>query len=172
MKIVFIALLFIVCIVSSGLNEKTFFAFNIYQSAQDGSPKSPLERTSAVLYGVKGGKTATSTVYEIAGGKSSVRIRSIEVLFKTTPDNISAKTDPATAIELFRLVVSKSKRSFSLTNDSKVGSVPILISFQPEDYLKYKIILFSNLVPGEYAFIDKTTAAADGKVTAFAFGID
>lgn len=149
-----------------------YFAFNIYQAAQDGGAKAPLEKITASLPAAKGNKTETSTVYEIPGSRSSVRIKSIEALFKTSSDNISAKIDPATVIQLFQLAVSKNKRTFSLVNDSRVGSVTVPISFQPEDYLFYKIILSNNLASGEYAFIDKTTATADGKVTVFAFGID
>ena len=167
MKIVFIALLFIICIASSGLNEKTFFTFNIYQSAQDGGPKAPLERIAAAL-----SKGSKNPVYEIQGSNSSVRIKVTDAIFRAASDNATAKTDPATVIQLYKLAVSKNKRTFSLTASGKFQSTAVSISFQQDYFLNYKIILFNNLVPGEYAFIDKTTATADGSVTVFAFGID
>jgi len=153
------------------LNEKTYFAFNIYLSNQTGGAKAPLERITATLQVSKGAKTATS-VYDIQGSKSTVRIKAIEAIFRTISDNMTAKTDPSTVIQLYQLDISKNKRSFSLTPDSKIQSTSVPISFQQDDYLNFKIILSGYLLPGEYAFVDKTTAKADGSVSVFAFGID
>jgi len=152
-------------------NHKTFFAFNIYQANEKGTPKAPLEKALAVLPVSKGTKT-TSSVYEIQGGKSTRRILAIEALFRATSDNITAKTDPATVILLYKLATSKTKRSFSLTPDSKVLSSLIPISFQQDEFLNFKILLQNYLAPGEYAFIDRTTTSSDGSVTVFTFGID
>ena len=171
MKHISIASMLVVCCSFIILNEKTFFAFNIYQVNEKGTPKAPLEKAQATLTAAKGSKTASS-VYEIQGGKSTRRIMAIEALFRTTSDNISAKTDPATVIQLYKLATSKTKRSFSLTPDIKVPSFLIPLSFQPEDFLNFKILLQSFLAPGEYAFIDRTTASSDGSVTVFTFGID
>lgn len=149
-----------------------FFAFNIYQAAQDGGAKAPLERVTAALPAAKGNKTATTTLYEIAGGKSTVRIRAIETLFNASSDLKTSGTDPSSVIQLYKLDVSKNKRAFSLTPDNRVNSAEIPVSFQSIDNLNFKITLFTALGSGEYAFVDKTSTTASGNVTVFAFGID
>jgi hypothetical protein len=151
--------------------HKHFFAFNIYQSATDGTAKAQLERITARLQTVKG--KSTSTVYEIAGAKSTRRINAVEAMFNASPDLISSRADPSTVIQLYKLEARKNKRLFSLTPDGKVQSEMIAVSFQSEDFgSTYKIILTGYLSPGEYAFIDNTTSAADGSVIVFAFGVD
>lgn len=151
--------------------NKSYFAFNIYQANEKGMPKAPLEMTPAAIVASKGGKPSIS-VYEIQGGKSANRILAIEAMFRATSDNMTAKTDPASVIQLYKLAVSKTKRSFSLTPDSKVQSSSVPISFQQDEFLNFKILLSGYLTPGEYAFIDKSTVKSDGSVTVFTFGID
>lgn len=153
-------------------NPAAFFAFNIYQAAQDGGAKAPLERIYASLPAAKGNKTTTTTLYEIAGGKSTVRIRAIEALFNATSDLKTSGTDPSTVIQLFKLDASKNKRTFSLTPDNRINSIEIPVSFQAIDNLNFKITVFTALGAGEYAFVDKTTTTGNGNVMVFAFGID
>lgn len=157
---------------AKSIKFKKSFAFNIYQAAQDGGAKAPLERITATFPAAKGNKTTTTTVYEIAGGKSTVRIKAIEALFNASSDLKTSSTDPSTVIQLFKLDASKNKRNFSLTPDSKINSAEIPVSFHMEDNLNFKITIFNYLVPGEYAFVDKTSTTASGNVIVFAFGID
>ena len=170
MKQIFITTSFLLCCSLLNKHKEALLAFNIYQASQDGGAKAPLEKITAMLQTSKG--KSTSTVYEITGAKSTTRVYAVEAKFKTASDLKTLKTDPATVIQLYKLEAGKNRRLFSLTTDSKVQSSMITISFQQEDYGNYKIILTSYLIPGEYAFIDKTTAATDGSVTVFAFGID
>lgn len=157
---------------TAGHNFGNVFAFNIYQVGYDGGLKAPLERLYATLPAVKGNKTASATQFEITGGKSTLRIRPTEALFHASSDLKTSGTDPSSVIQLFKLEVSKNKRAFSLTPDNRISSAVVPVSFHAEDNLNFKIILFTTLGAGEYAFVDNTSSTGSGNVVVFAFGID
>lgn len=137
-----------------------------------GAVKARLEQSQAVLQ-TKGKTSATSSSYNISGGKSSIRLKISETFFQSLSDKTTGTINPADYISLYRLSTSKTNRGFVINNDGSNNAMLVPIVFASlESPLSNKVTPANGLVAGEYAFIDKTTLTTDGKVTVWTFGID
>jgi len=130
-----------------------------------GKVRSTLEKSTAVLQKGKG-KNTTASVYNISGSKSSTRLKISEAVFESFSDKTTLTMNPADYIILYKLTIDKNNRSFS-GNESLIAT-----SFTSLEPGMYRVGPSSGLVPGEYAFIDKSTTTADGNFTVWAFGVD
>ena len=130
-----------------------------------GQPASMLEKLTATLQKGKS-KSSTATAYTISGAKSSIRLKIPKIAFEINSDKSTSSMNPADYLVLYKLTTEKNNRSF-LTGESLI---PVDFSFV--DGAGYRAVPSSGLIPGEYAFIDKSTTAADGSFTVWAFGVD
>ena len=81
--------------------------------------------------------------------------------------------NPADYVFLYKLVVGKTYRTFTINTDGTANAMLIPIVFASLDPpFSYKVAPVNGLVPGEYAFIDKSTITSDGKITGWTFGVD
>jgi hypothetical protein len=149
------------------------FAYTI--SAMDpakGAIKAKLEQSQAVLQ-TKGKTSTTSSSYNISGAKSAIRLKISETVFQSLSDKTTGNMNPADYINLYKLSVGKSNRSFTINIDGSSNAMMIPVVFSSlESALLYKIAPANGLVPGEYAFIDKSTTAAEGNMIVWTFGVD
>jgi hypothetical protein len=130
-----------------------------------GKIRTTLEKSNAVLQKGKG-KNTTASVYNISGSKSLTRLKISEAVFQSDSDKSTLTMNPADYIILYKLTTDKNNRSFS-------GSESLIsTSFTSLDYGMYRVAPSSGLVPGEYAFIDKSTTTAEGNFTVWTFGVD
>ena len=56
------------------------------------------------------------------------------------------------------------------TDGGSTSMIPI--SFTMIDQLSRRIVVSGDILPGEYAFVDRTTTETGGNVTVWSFGID
>ena len=130
-----------------------------------GQPASVLEKSTTTLQKGKG-KNSTVSVYTISGAKSLTRLKISQAIFQSDSDKSTLIMNPEDYIVLYKLTIEKNNRSFS------IGEALIPATFTSVAYGTYRVTPSSGLVPGEYAFIDKSTTAADGSFTVWAFGVD
>ena len=136
-----------------------------------GGIKSALEKTIAV-YQSQGGNL-TAGLYLIAGPKSTLRIRSCDECFTAIVNDISFLSVHAANIVLYKLAIGKNGRSFSFASEDDDNNSIINFTFTVLGNSTVKIQLPPGcLPPGEYAFVDKSTIASNGDVTAWTFGVD
>ncbi|MES1221040.1 MAG: hypothetical protein ABUT20_36405 [Bacteroidota bacterium] len=145
------------------LSGYSFGWYDLYTYAKKGD----LQMATAIYQKAKGKSVET---YTITGTRSPVRIKIAESLLATDITQ-SPNADPSTTIELYKLAVDANNRYYSPTNTANSTYSKINFSAKSGGTL-VKINFSSPLAPGEYAFIDKTTTATNGNVTAWAFGID
>ena len=149
------------------------FAYTI--SAMDpakGAIKTKLEQSQAVLQ-TKGKTSTTSSSYNISGTKSAIRLKISETIFQSVSDKATGNMNPADYINLYRLSVGKSNRSFTINIDGSSNSMLIPVVFTSLELpLSFKVASVNGLVLGEYAFIDKSTTAAEGNMIVWTFGVD
>jgi hypothetical protein len=76
-------------------------------------------------------------------------------------------------ISLYKLSSGKTSHSFTINTDGSTNAALIPLNFIPaETRVNTKIMSAQALIPGEYAFVDRSTIAADGNITVWTFGID
>ena len=126
---------------------------------------STLEKSTTTLQKGKG-NNSTVPAYSISGAKSSTRLKISQAVFQTDSDKSTLIMDPADYLILYKLTTDKNSRSFSISESL------IAISFTSIASGTYRVAPSSGLVPGEYAFIDKSTTTADGNFTVWTFGVD
>jgi len=136
-----------------------------------GAVKAKLEQFQASLQ-TKGKPSTTSSTYNINSGRSGVRIKIPEAVFQSSSDKNTLTMNPADYINLYKLNVSKSSCSFTINTDGSTNASLIPLVFTSLDYGFYKIAPANGLIPGEYAFIDKSTTTADGNIIVWTFGVD
>jgi hypothetical protein len=127
-----------------------------------------LEEATASLQKAKG-KQATYPTYTIEGTRSAKRIPINQTCFQVLSG--PGQSDPFQYVSLYKLTAGKTNRTLTLNNDGSPNSTWIPVQM-PLDGDKYKVYLSKNLDKGEYAFIDKSTTAADGSMKIWEFGID
>jgi hypothetical protein len=141
------------------------FSFTI--AAMDparGTVKAVLEKSTATL---PKGKSSGAVTYTIPNAKSPVRVKIGDAVFQSSLDNINSFLTPPDYITLYKLSTGNKSRSFT------EGSALIPLNFIPGDVReRTKITPAQALIPGEYAFVDKSTTAPDGSVIVWTFGID
>jgi len=137
-----------------------------------GMAKATLEKSTAVKS--KGKTTTTSSSYTISNATSMVRIRINDAIFHASLDNLNSLGGPSDYISLYKLSLGKSNRSFTINTDGTTNAALIPVNFIPtETRAITRINPVQGLIPGEYAFIDRSTMSADGSnITVWAFGID
>jgi hypothetical protein len=134
-----------------------------------GKLRAKLEKITAVYQKPKG-KTTTTSVYTIAGTKSPIRLKIAEAVFEVFSDQSTSTLNPSLYISLYKINSGKNNRTLTMTPEgSDVMSVPINIQTEP---YSYRVIATVAMLPGEYAFIDKTTTTTEGNLTIWTFGID
>lgn len=136
-----------------------------------GMVKATLEKSTAMIE-TKGKKSTTSSSYTISNARSQVRIKISDAVFQSFSDKSTALLGPEDYISLYKLSSVKSNRSFTINTDGTTNAALIPVSFTPTDVQMNKIIPTQGLIPGEYAFIDRSTTTADGNLTVWTFGID
>lgn len=136
-----------------------------------GTVKATLEKSTAVIQ-TKGKTSATSSSYTISNAKSLVRIKIGDAVFQSYSDKSTALLGPEDYISLYKLSSGKKDRSFTINTDGTMNSALIPISFTPTDVQMNRITPTQGLIPGEYAFVDRSTTTADGNITVWTFGID
>ncbi len=136
-----------------------------------GEVKDKLELSQAIFQ-TKGKTSTTSSTYNISGIKSTMRIKISEAFFQAKSDQTTGSMNPADYISLYKITVGKSTRSFTIKTDGSANAMLIPIVFRNRDLITYRVTPSSGLLPGEYAFIDKSTTTAEGNVTVWTFGID
>lgn len=138
-------------------------------NATTGKIVTKLEPATAVYQKPKG--RVTSATYAVSGIKSSVRLKISDVLFQLLADQSAGTLNPTYYVSLFKLETGKSSRILTVNADGSSNSlIPVKITQTYE--LTYKIEVMAAILPGEYAFIDKTTTTSEGNVTVWTFGID
>jgi len=139
-----------------------------------GQVKGKLEQSTAIFQKPKGKATASSSsLYNISGAKSGVRLKINETIFQSLSDKTTGTMNPADYIYLYKLSVDKTNRTFTINTDGTTNAMLVSIVFTPLDPpLTYKVAPASGLVPGEYAFIDRSTTTADGNMIVWTFGVD
>jgi len=136
-----------------------------------GTVKATLEKSTAMIQ-TKGKTSATSSSYTISNTKSLVRIKISDAVFQSYSDKSTALLGPESYISLYKLSSGKTSRSFTINTDGTTNAALIPVSFTPTDVQMNRIIPTQGLIPGEYAFIDRSTTTADGNITVWTFGID
>jgi hypothetical protein len=137
---------------------------------QTGKAKAGLEQSAALIQTAK--STATTLLYTIAGTKSSIRLNISNIVFQAVADASSAKLDPSYYIYLYKLSGNKANRILTVNSDGSSNAMMVPVTISLFERTTYKIIVGTGWAPGEYAFIDKSTATANGNVTVWTFGID
>ena len=146
------------------------FFYSFYSvEPKTGSASKKLEGLPAAYQAPKG--KATSATYTIAGTKSVVRLKIAEAVFQSNSDPATGTLDPASYIGLYKLSVGKSTRTFEM-NANGTSTSMMLISFTSLEQLSRRIAVTGAILPGEYAFVDRTTTDGSGNVTVWCFGID
>ncbi len=160
------AIVAIVCLTLFSAFKHTAFSYVVIScsTGYDGQ----LEQANASLQKAKG-KQTTSPTYTIEGTRSAKRIPINQTCFQVLSG--AGQGDPFQYVSLYKLTVGKTNRSFTVNNDGAANSAWIPVQM-PLDGDKYKVYLSKNLDKGEYAFIDKSTTAADGSMKIWVFGID
>ena len=130
-----------------------------------GQASSTLEKSTANLQKGKG-KNSTASVFIISGAKSSIRLKISQAVFQSESDKSTLTMNPADYIVLYRLTTEKNNRSLS------IGESLIPTTFTSVYQDAYRVAPSSGLIPGEYAFVDKSTTTADGNFAIWAFGVD
>lgn len=131
-----------------------------------GEATSTLEKSTTTLQKGKG-KNSTGTAYTISGARSSTRLKISQAVFQSESDKSTLIMNPADYIVLYKLTTDKNSRNFS------IGESMISTNFSSADrYGAYRVVPSNGLVPGEYAFIDKSTTTGDGNFTVWTFGVD
>ena len=136
-----------------------------------GTVKATLEKSTAMIQ-TKGKTSTTSSSYTISNAKSLVRIKIGDAVFQSYSDKSTALLGPEDYISLYKLTSGKTGRSFTINTDGTTNAALIPISFTPTDVQMNKILPKQGLIPGEYAFVDRSTTTADGNITVWTFGID
>jgi hypothetical protein len=137
-----------------------------------GTVKATLEKSTAVIQ-TKGKISATSSSYTINNAKSLVRIRIGDAVFQSSLDELNSLLSPSDYISLYKLSSGKKDRSFTINTDGTTNAALIPLNFIPtETRVNTKITPAQGLIPGEYAFVDRSTTTADGNITVWTFGID
>lgn len=162
---------FTLLLIKKDLKSSCFpFAYLIYSiDGPTGKITNKLESASALYLKPKGKETAAT--YSISGSKSSVRLKITEAVFQSNSELSTGTLNPVNYISLYKLNVSKSSRTFTMNTD---GSSPTLIPilFISLDQLSHRIGVTGTVLPGEYAFTDRTTTDNVGNVIVWTFGID
>lgn len=135
-----------------------------------GKLKNKLEQSTATLQKGKG-KNSAASVYNISGAKSTIRLMISETVFQSDSEQSTQGMNPADYIVLFKLSIEKNNRSFTMANDG-TGTSMLSATFTDLGYGAYRIVPSTGLIPGEYAFIDRSTSTADGHFTVWTFGVD
>jgi len=130
-----------------------------------GKARAKLEQSTATIQKGKG-KNSTESVYNISGIKSSVQLKISEAVFQSVSDQSALRMNPADYISLYKLTAEKNNRSFTINTASLIST-----TFTSLDYGYYRIVPSQGLIPGEYAFVDKSTTTADGDFTVWTFGV-
>ena len=131
-----------------------------------------LEKSTAVIQ-TKGKISTTSSSYTINNAKSPVRIKINDAVFQSSLDNLNTLGGPSDYISLYKLSSGKTNRSFTINTDGTTNAALIPVNFIPtETRVNTKINPAQALIPGEYAFVDRSTKTADGNITVWTFGID
>lgn len=125
-----------------------------------------LEQSTTTLQKGKG-KNSIASGYNISGAKSSTRVKISQAVFQSESDKSTLTMNPADYIILYKLTTDKNSRSFSISE----SLIPTTFT-SIDRYYGYRVTSSFGLVPGEYAFIDKSTATADGNFTVWTFGVD
>ena len=146
------------------------FAYSIYTvDATIGKVRAKLESSSAAYQKPKGKENAAT--YNITGAKSSLRLKIADAVFQSDSEPSTGTLNPANYIGLYKLSVGKSNRSFTMNSDgSSISMIPV--TFTSLDQLSNRIAVSGAILPGEYAFVDRTTTDLDGNVKVWTFGID
>jgi len=139
-----------------------------------GQVKGKLEQSTAVFKKPKGKTTSSSSsLYDISGAKSGIRLKINETVFQSLSDKTTGTMNPADYIYLYKLSVDKTNRTITINTDGTTNAMLVSIVFTPLDPpLTYKVAPAGGLVPGEYAFIDKSTTTVDGNIIVWTFGVD
>lgn len=139
-----------------------------------GHVKANLEQSTAVFQKPKGKSTSSSSsLYNITGAKSALRLKINETVFQSLSDKTTGTMNPADHIFLYKLSVDKANRTFTINADGTTNAMLVSIAFTPLDPpLIYKVAPANGLTPGEYAFIDKSTTTTNGNVIVWTFGVD
>ena len=137
-----------------------------------GVVKVNLEQSQAALQ-TKGKTSTTSSLYNIGGLKSTVRLKISETVFQSHSDRVTRSFNPADYIYLYKLSIGKTNRSFTINTDGSTNAALMPVTFSIIDLPEYqRIVPSKGLVPGEYAFIDRSSTTAEGNITVWAFGVD
>ena len=137
-----------------------------------GAVKAKLEQSTAVLQ-TKGKTSTTSSSYTISGAKFVIRLKINETVFQSLSDQTTGTLNPADYINLYKLSIGKTNRTFAINNDGSTNTMLIPLVFASyEPPFIYRVAPANGLAPGEYAFIDKSTTTTIGNVTVWTFGID
>ena len=121
------------------------------------------------------GKTTTTTTYTIDGTKAMIqRFKAGDGCFEVVAS--TGQANPTGVVNLFKVVVGKTNRTFTLTNDGTTAPGEISFQLTPVDGSPghFKVFLGpgATFLQGEYVFADRSTITTDGKINVWAFGID
>jgi hypothetical protein len=126
-----------------------------------GKVRTKLEQSSAVPDNNK-----KSAAYEISGAKSSVRLKITEAVFQSLSDAATENMDPADYLSLYKLSVKKNR---AFTMNEELIAIEFTSISSPNTY---RVAPASGLMPGEYAFVDRSSITSSGNITVWTFGVD
>ncbi|MES1214491.1 MAG: hypothetical protein ABUT20_03155 [Bacteroidota bacterium] len=155
----------------------SYFGYNFAAVSTDGTPDINLQKSSAI-YQTSKSKT-TPAFLNIDGAKSTVRLKTgaFEFLAHHVADGTATLTD---GIALYKLNADKKNRSLTLEPTAiTISNTKMVLTLIQTDAQTIKIVSPNDptipngiLSPGEYAFVEKNTAAVNSTLTVWCFGID
>ncbi|MES1214489.1 MAG: hypothetical protein ABUT20_03145 [Bacteroidota bacterium] len=162
MKYCFIAVMFALSAYSIKPNV---FAYTLTAiDVARGTVRATLEKSTAMIQ-TKGKTSATSSSYTISKANSLVRIKISDAVFQSYSDKPTAFLGPESYISLYKLSSVKSSRSFTINTDGTTNPALIPVTFTPTYVQMNRITSTQGLIPGEYAFVDRSTTTTDGNIT-------
>jgi hypothetical protein len=136
-----------------------------------GTVKATLEKSTAMIQ-TKGKTSATSSSYTISNPTSKVRIKIADAVFQSYSEQSTALLGPEDYISLYKLSSGKTGRNFTINTDGTTNAALIHVTFTLTHVQINMITPAQGLIPGEYAFVDRSTTTTDGNITVWTFGID
>ena len=165
-----ILLAIILVIACSFITRPFAYTLSVVDPAR-GTVKAGLEKATALIQ-TKGKQSTTASSYSIANTKSAIRIKLADAIFQSYSDKSTALLGPEDYLSLYKLTTSKTGRTFTIYSDGTANATLIPITITTTDVQICRVVPKQGLIPGEYAFVDRSTTTTDGNITVWCFGID
>jgi hypothetical protein len=155
------------------------FMNQVYQYDKINKRLIELEKVNAEMKSkikVMGGGTV---VYQIEGGRSSVRINSEKInselsSFVITITSGTMMSDPSMTLKLYKLESKKSKREAPIGQygGSSKSNSQVDLKFKKLKDGVFEIVVSGKLEKGEYGFMNMNAMGQTGNIPLYTFGLD